>query len=270
MTDLPRPCLPFPTSYFFPTSQLPIYSAPASPIQVVETQTRLVQHVGEARRALTSSTESLRKSVHDNVSSWIGVERRVERKVLEIIPDDEPLSPGLIYVGIATLAGSVFGRYREYSTWRRERGRRARQQEGRVRLSDPIPFLCTIRPQSLPDPLLGSFPIRFLSPPLFLLGSLNYFLPRTAHNLSLYYQQVESAHLPPVIKEQRESLLKSARSLWRQADDKAHVAARKVEGGWKGGLEKVQEGTGLKVAPTSKEVVVEHRAPPGTKEARQT
>ncbi|PWN21010.1 hypothetical protein BCV69DRAFT_282513 [Microstroma glucosiphilum] len=207
-------------------TKLPIYSAPSEPLRVIETQTRLEQHVGEARRALASSTESLRKSVHENVSSWIGVERRVERKVLEIIPDDEPLSPGLIYVGVATLAGSVFGRYR-------------------------------------------SFPIRFLSPPLFLLGSLNYFLPKTSHNLSLYYQQVESAHLPPIIKEQRESLVKSAKSLWRQADDKAHVAARKVEGGWKGGLEKVQEGTGLKIAPT-REVVVEHRAPPGTKEARQT
>lgn len=60
-----------------------------------------------------SSTESLRGSLHSTIQSWIGVERRVERRVLDILPRDEPLTPGWLYVGVATLAGSVFGRYRE-------------------------------------------------------------------------------------------------------------------------------------------------------------
>lgn len=100
-------------------SQLPIYSNAGEPIQVVETHTVLEEHVGDARRAIVGATEDLRQSVHRTVSRWIGVERRVEKRVLDILPADEPLNPGVLYVGIATLAGSVFGRYSEF----RERGR---------------------------------------------------------------------------------------------------------------------------------------------------
>lgn len=84
-------------------------------MKVVETHTALESHVGDARKAVASSTESLRQSVHEQVSKWIGVERRVERQVLDIIPRDEALNPGLLYVGVATLAGSVFGRYSEFA-----------------------------------------------------------------------------------------------------------------------------------------------------------
>lgn len=93
----------------------------------------------------------------------------------------------------------------------------------------------------------GSLPIRLISPPLFFLASINYFLPKTSHNLALYYKEVEAAHLPPAVKEQREALVNSTRGLWSKGEEQAHVAAKKVEGGWKEGLAKVQEGTGLKV-----------------------
>lgn len=98
----------------FPPRQLPIYSSEAQPVKVVETHTALESHVGEARKAIVSSTKDLQEGVHNQVSKWIGVERRVEKQVLEIIPRDEALNPGLLYVGVATLAGSVFGRYREF------------------------------------------------------------------------------------------------------------------------------------------------------------
>ncbi|CAO1634468.1 unnamed protein product [Sympodiomycopsis kandeliae] len=185
-------------------SKLPIYPTESQPPQVIETHTALESHVGEARKAIVSSTESLRQSVHQNVSKWIGVERRVEKQVLELIPRDEALNPGLLYVGVATLAGSVFGRYR-------------------------------------------TLPIRLISPPIFFFASLNYFLPKTSHNLSQYYQSVEAAHFP-AIKEQRESLVSSVRSLINKSEQTVSDAGKKAESGWKDGLNTVEKNTGLKVA----------------------
>lgn len=97
----------------------------------------------------------------------------------------------------------------------------------------------------------GSLPIRLVSPPLFFLASINYFLPKTSHNLSLYYQEIEARHLPASVKSQRESIAQSLRSAWGSTKESVHIATDKVEGGWKGGLARVQEETGLKVAPTS-------------------
>ncbi|CAO1616235.1 unnamed protein product [Parajaminaea phylloscopi] len=189
------------------SQKLPIYSSGGESVQVVETHTVLEEHVGDIRRAVVGATEDARQKVQGVVSEWIGVERKVERRVLDILPPDERLNPGALYVGVATLAGSVFGRYR-------------------------------------------SLPIRLVAPPLFFLGSLNYFLPKTSHNLSLYYQELEARHLPSSVKSQREQLSSSLRSMWGQTRDSLQTATQKVEGGWKGGLTKVQQETGLQVAPS--------------------
>lgn len=93
----------------------------------------------------------------------------------------------------------------------------------------------------------GTLPIRLVSPPLFLFASLNYFLPHTAHNLSLYYQELEARHLPSAVKEQRESLVGSMRGLWGQSEAKVKEGVRVVEGGWSKGLERVERETGLRV-----------------------
>ena len=129
-------------------------------------------------------------------------------KVSSLIADDEPLTPGILYVGVATLAGSVFTRYR-------------------------------------------SFPLRFLTPPLFLVGSLNYFLPRTTQNVSNYYVELESRHLPPVVRQQRERLVK----LWQDSMGAAKGNLEKAREGTghlvQRGLQGVEQGTGLKVGSGS-------------------
>lgn len=58
--------------------------------------------------------------------------------------------------------------------------------------------------------LLGSiltrtraFPLRFLAPPLFAIGSSTYFLPKTAHNLNLYIQELEKEYAPSVYEQHR-------------------------------------------------------------------
>ena len=77
-------------------------------------QTELERQIGSARRAVSSVTAETRGSVRSLVDRWISLERSVEGEVKSLIPDTEPLTPGLLYVGVATLAGSIFTRYRAF------------------------------------------------------------------------------------------------------------------------------------------------------------
>lgn len=93
----------------------------------------------------------------------------------------------------------------------------------------------------------GAFPIRLIAPPAFFFGSLNYFLPKTASNLSSYYRELESSYAPSV-KQQREELLGQARSALSKAEGTAEEAKQEAEGAWSKGLSKVEQSTGLKLA----------------------
>jgi len=46
------------------------------------------------------------------VSKWIGVEQAVERRVKSILVPEEPLTLGLLYVGVSALTGSILARNR--------------------------------------------------------------------------------------------------------------------------------------------------------------
>lgn len=96
-------------------------------------------------------------------------------------------------------------------------------------------------------------PIRLVSPPLFFLASLNYFLPKTSHNLSQYYLELESRHLPSSVQSTRQEASASLRNLWNKGEQGVRSAADKAEGGWKEGLSRVQMETGLKIAEAEKE-----------------
>jgi len=92
--------------------KLPIYPKPDPEIQLVRTDSELARHVGVSREYATSTYLDAQSKVHSAVEKWIGVETAVERQVKEIIPADEPMTPGLLYVGVATLTGSVLSRRR--------------------------------------------------------------------------------------------------------------------------------------------------------------
>lgn len=77
-------------------------------------QTELERQIGSARRTLSHLTTDTRHSVRSLVDRWISVERSIEGEVKTLIPASEPLTPGLLYVGVATLAGSIFTRYRAF------------------------------------------------------------------------------------------------------------------------------------------------------------
>ncbi|KAI0266348.1 apolipo protein O-domain-containing protein [Gloeopeniophorella convolvens] len=95
-----------------PKRKLSIYPEPEPEIVVVDTPSVLETQIGVARRAVTGVAQDVHGQVHGAVSKWIGIEQAVEHRVKSLIAPDEPLTPGLLYVGVASLTGSILARNR--------------------------------------------------------------------------------------------------------------------------------------------------------------
>lgn len=72
----------------------------------------LETHIGTVRRTLTGRYQEAHAHVQGLISRWIGVENRVEHRIKSLLPPDERLVPGVLYVAIAFLSGSVVARHR--------------------------------------------------------------------------------------------------------------------------------------------------------------
>ncbi|KAL7421884.1 hypothetical protein Q5752_003656 [Cryptotrichosporon argae] len=94
--------------------KLPIYPAPEPTLTLVETPHPLAPHIATAREATTGVLGQARDVVEQGVSRWIGFERKVEHEIKTVLPADEPLTPGLIYVLVSGLTGSVLTRTRSF------------------------------------------------------------------------------------------------------------------------------------------------------------
>ncbi|WWD17212.1 hypothetical protein CI109_101650 [Kwoniella shandongensis] len=94
--------------------RLPIYPTPESnpTVTLVETPNPLVPYITQSRESVSGVLGEARGYVQTGVSKWITFERRVEREVKSILPPDEALNPGLIYILISGLSGSVLTRTR--------------------------------------------------------------------------------------------------------------------------------------------------------------
>ncbi|PWN38502.1 uncharacterized protein FA14DRAFT_188488 [Meira miltonrushii] len=187
------------------SSKLPIYSAPPEPVILAEVRGPLEDQVASARRTIMGATHNLRESVQNQVRRWISVEHAVENRISSLIPEDEPITPGILYVGVTTLSAFVFGRYRGIT-------------------------------------------LRLLAPPVALVGSLNYFLPKTAHNIGQYYVELESKHLPPFVQQQRHNFQNALKSTQHAAEEQYSKARQNTGSLVQRGLQSVEQGTGLKVA----------------------
>ncbi|KAF8063973.1 apolipo protein O-domain-containing protein [Lyophyllum atratum] len=76
----------------------------------------LEQQIRLARRKVRDTYHEAHAQVQGVVSRWIGVEHAIENRVKSIISPNEPLTPGLLYVGVATLTGSILARNRMLPT----------------------------------------------------------------------------------------------------------------------------------------------------------
>ncbi|OCH89366.1 hypothetical protein OBBRIDRAFT_835851 [Obba rivulosa] len=92
--------------------QLPIYPAPEPELILVEAPLPLEAEIGVARRAVTQTLNDAHARVQAVVSRWIGVEQAVEHRLKSLVAPDEPLTPGLLYAGVAGLTGSILARNR--------------------------------------------------------------------------------------------------------------------------------------------------------------
>jgi organizing structure protein 2 len=118
--------------------QLSIYPGPAPKVVLIEDPNPLVPHVKVVRETASDILGDAKVQVDRGVDKWVKFERRVERKsfrlrsginqstdllysplacvtgeVKSVLPKDESLTPGILYVGVAGLAGSVLARNRK-------------------------------------------------------------------------------------------------------------------------------------------------------------
>lgn len=117
------------------SKQPSIYPSPHAPITLIESPPPLAAHVRVAREAVTDVLGDAKVQINKGVDKWVKWERVVEREswpvlhwflirnsnifistvigeVKSVIPKDEPLTPGILYIGVAGLAGSVLARNR--------------------------------------------------------------------------------------------------------------------------------------------------------------
>ncbi|PCH42756.1 hypothetical protein WOLCODRAFT_138052 [Wolfiporia cocos MD-104 SS10] len=92
--------------------KLPIYPAPAPEVLLLDAPSGLETQIGAARTAATATYRDARAQVQAVVSRWIGVEHAVEARIKSLVDPTEPLTPGVLYVGVATLSGSILARTR--------------------------------------------------------------------------------------------------------------------------------------------------------------
>ncbi|KAK7677221.1 hypothetical protein QCA50_019815 [Cerrena zonata] len=96
--------------------KLPIYPTPNPPILLVDSPSSLEQQIGVARRTVVGTYDNAYSKVQDVVSNWIGVEKAVENRIKSLHDPTEPLTPSLLYVGVATLSSTIFTRTRSLPT----------------------------------------------------------------------------------------------------------------------------------------------------------
>ncbi|KAG6853120.1 hypothetical protein C0991_006730 [Blastosporella zonata] len=96
--------------------KLSIYPTSTPDILLIETPSVLEREIGVVRRRVTEVVQGTHSQIQDVVSRWIGIEHAIENRVKSIISANESLTPGLLYIGVATLTGSILARNRILAT----------------------------------------------------------------------------------------------------------------------------------------------------------
>jgi len=98
------------------SNKLPIYPSPTTDILLVDSPSELEKRIAIVRRTASQTYAEAHAHIRGWVTSWVGVEHAIEHRVKSIISPNESLTPGLLYVGIATLTGSILARNRMLAT----------------------------------------------------------------------------------------------------------------------------------------------------------
>ncbi|KAF8809885.1 hypothetical protein BYT27DRAFT_7187149 [Phlegmacium glaucopus] len=98
------------------SDKLSIYPSPTPDILLVESPSELENRIAITRRKALQTYSEAHAHIQGWVTNWIGIEHAVEHRIKSIISPNESLTPGLLYVGIATLTGSIIARNRMLAT----------------------------------------------------------------------------------------------------------------------------------------------------------
>jgi len=98
------------------SDKLPIYHIPTDDIVLVGSPSELENRIAVVRRKVVQTYCKAHAYTQGWVTSWVNVEHAIEHRIKSIISPNESLTPGLLYVGIATLTGSIIARNRILAT----------------------------------------------------------------------------------------------------------------------------------------------------------
>ncbi|KAJ2654611.1 hypothetical protein IWW48_006001 [Coemansia sp. RSA 1200] len=97
--------------------QQPAASADAQPKanELADAVPRVVAYAREAREQGAEIARMVGRHGQMAVGRWIATEKRIESVVRRTVPRGESLAPGIVYVGVAALAGPIFTRRRSFA-----------------------------------------------------------------------------------------------------------------------------------------------------------
>ena len=90
---------------------------------------------------------------------------------------------------------------------------------------------------------------RALLPPTLFFVSLDYFLPKTSHNLASYFGELEERHFPSLAQKHAIARAHSAMT-WQRLKDSTQDARTGLESGVGRLVDRIQATTGLKLSDT--------------------
>ncbi|ORY93409.1 apolipo protein O-domain-containing protein [Syncephalastrum racemosum] len=93
-------------------SKLSIYDEPQPEIVIVESPTKLEEHVAYAQKYANERVEEGKTHVNSLRDQWQKFEQDVKNTVQQTVDKDEDILPNGLYVGVAALAGTIIARNR--------------------------------------------------------------------------------------------------------------------------------------------------------------
>ncbi|KAH8112026.1 apolipo protein O-domain-containing protein [Phellopilus nigrolimitatus] len=99
-----------------PREKLSIYPENEGQLVLVDTPSELERRIGSVRESVAHTYADSYAYVQGWVSKWIAIEHAVERRIKSFKAPDEVLTPGALYIGVATLSGSILARTRGLPT----------------------------------------------------------------------------------------------------------------------------------------------------------
>ncbi|OZJ06866.1 hypothetical protein BZG36_00211 [Bifiguratus adelaidae] len=89
-----------------------IYDEPKPRLILTEQPTRMDELVARSEKFAKDTVAETQRQIQNATDVWIGIEHRVRDNIRQTVAPEETVLPGLLYVGVAGLAGTIIARRR--------------------------------------------------------------------------------------------------------------------------------------------------------------